>query len=249
MVSKVALLTAGGFAPCLSSAIGGLIERYSAVAPDVEIIAYRYGYQGLLAADRLQVTPAVREHAALLDALRGIADRQLPGQADQRRRSGQARSGGRRRGPTAGRRRPAHRGRHRRPAHHRRGRHEHHRRRSGRLLADHDYSLTVVGLPKTIDNDVIPIKQSLGAWTAAEQGSRFAQNILAEHNSGSRMLIVHEVMGRHCGWLTAATAAEYRSWLDSRTWLPEIGLGRQAGTCTGCTCRRPSSIWTRSRRG
>ena len=94
------------------------------------------------------------------------------------------------------------------------------------FLAEHDYALTVVGLPKTIDNDVIPIKQSLGAWTAAEQGSRFAQNIVAEHNSGSRMLIVHEVMGRHCGWLTAATAAEYRSWLDTREWLPEIGLGR-----------------------
>ena len=43
MVSKVALLTAGGFAPCLSSAIGGLIERYTEVAPVIEIIAYRYG--------------------------------------------------------------------------------------------------------------------------------------------------------------------------------------------------------------
>ena len=35
MVSKVALLTAGGFAPCLSSAIGGLVQRYTAVAPEV----------------------------------------------------------------------------------------------------------------------------------------------------------------------------------------------------------------------
>ena len=28
-VRRVALLTAGGFAPCLSSAVGGLIERYN----------------------------------------------------------------------------------------------------------------------------------------------------------------------------------------------------------------------------
>ena len=35
MVKKVALLTAGGFAPCLSSALGGLIERYTQVAPEV----------------------------------------------------------------------------------------------------------------------------------------------------------------------------------------------------------------------
>ncbi len=42
------------------------------------------------------------------------------------------------------------------------------------------------------------------------------------------MLIVHEVMGRHCGWLTAATARSYREWLDTQTWLPEIGLSREA---------------------
>ena len=96
------------------------------------------------------------------------------------------------------------------------------------FLADNDYTLTVVGLPKTIDNDIIPIRQSLGAWTAAEQGARFAENIIGEHNSGSRMLIVHEVMGRHCGWLTAATAQAYRDWLDTREWLPEIGLSREA---------------------
>ena len=59
MVQKVALLTAGGFAPCLSSAIGGLIQRYTEVAPDVEIIAYKYGYQGLLTGDYLTVTDAV----------------------------------------------------------------------------------------------------------------------------------------------------------------------------------------------
>ncbi|HEY3547473.1 MAG TPA: pyrophosphate--fructose-6-phosphate 1-phosphotransferase, partial [Propionicimonas sp.] len=51
MVQKVALLTAGGFAPCLSSAVGGLIERYTQVAPEVEIIGYRNGYQGLLTGD------------------------------------------------------------------------------------------------------------------------------------------------------------------------------------------------------
>ena len=32
---KIAMLTAGGLAPCLSSAVGGLIERYSELAPDV----------------------------------------------------------------------------------------------------------------------------------------------------------------------------------------------------------------------
>ena len=36
-VTTVAMLTAGGLAPCLSSAVGGLIERYTEVAPDVRV--------------------------------------------------------------------------------------------------------------------------------------------------------------------------------------------------------------------
>jgi pyrophosphate--fructose-6-phosphate 1-phosphotransferase len=94
-------------------------------------------------------------------------------------------------------------------------------------LREHGYGLTVVGLPKTIDNDVVPIKQSLGAWTAAEQASIFAQNIIGEHRSNPRMLIVHEVMGRNCGWLTAAAATDYRRWLGEQEWNPAVGLTKE----------------------
>ncbi len=228
MVTKVALLTAGGFAPCLSSAVGGLIERYTEIAPDVEIIAYKYGYQGLLSGDHITVTPEVRKHAALLHSYGGspignsrvkltnaadlvkrglVAEGVDPLQAAADRLEADGIDvlhtiGGDDTNTTAA--------------------------DLAAFLARHDYALTVVGLPKTIDNDIIPIRQSLGAWTAAEQGARFAENIIGEHNSGSRMLIVHEVMGRHCGWLTAATAQAYREWLDTRDWLPEIGLDRRA---------------------
>lgn len=228
MVNKVALLTAGGFAPCLSSAIGGLIERYTEIAPDVEIIAYRYGYQGLLQGDSITVTPRVREKAALLHQYGGspignsrvkltnaadlvkrglVADGVDPLQAAADRLTADGVDvlhtiGGDDTNTTAA--------------------------DLAAFLAKNAYTLTVVGLPKTIDNDIVPIRQSLGAWTAAEQGARFAENIIGEHNSGSRMLIVHEVMGRHCGWLTAATAQAYRDWLDTRDWLPEIGLSRVA---------------------
>jgi diphosphate-dependent phosphofructokinase len=228
MVKKVALLTAGGFAPCLSAAIGGLIERYTEVAPDVEIVAYRYGYQGLLSGDRLAVTPDVRAKAGLLHSYGGSpignSRVKLTNAADLVKRGLVAEGadplqvaadrltadgidvlhtiGGDDTNTTAA--------------------------DLAAFLADQGHDLTVVGLPKTIDNDVVPISQSLGAWTAADQGSRFAQNIIGEHNSGSRMLIVHEVMGRNCGWLTAATAAAYREWLNGRQWLPEIGLAKQA---------------------
>jgi 6-phosphofructokinase len=80
MVNKVAMLTAGGFAPCLSAAIGGLIERYTEVAPEIEIIAYRYGYEGLLKGDSECDSPC---------HLRRIAHRRLAGQADQCIRPGE----------------------------------------------------------------------------------------------------------------------------------------------------------------
>jgi diphosphate-dependent phosphofructokinase len=228
MVAKVALLTAGGYAPCLSSAIGGLIERYTALAPDVEIIAYKHGYQGLLTGDSITVTDTVRANAALLHKFGGspignsrvkltnakdLVKRGLVKEGENPLKVAADRLvadgvdvlhtiGGDDTNTTAA--------------------------DLAAFLAENNYGLTVVGLPKTIDNDVIPIKQSLGADTAAEMGARFAQNVVAEHNSGSRMLIVHEVMGRHCGWLTAATAKKYREWLATQQWLPEIGLSQIA---------------------
>ena len=41
------------------------------------------------------------------------------------------------------------------------------------------------------------------------------------------MLIIHEVMGRACGWLTAATAEEYRKQLAAKEYVPGIGLSRE----------------------
>jgi diphosphate-dependent phosphofructokinase len=223
-VRKVALLTAGGLAPCLSSSVGGLIERYTEVAPDVEIIAYRNGYHGLLTGSTLAVTPEVRSKAHLLHRFGGspignsrvkltntadlvkrglIADGQNALQVAAERLVADGVDvlhtiGGDDTNTTAA--------------------------DLATYLHEHDYDLTVVGLPKTIDNDVVPIRQSLGAWTAAEQGALFARNIVAEHSSNPRMLLVHEVMGRNCGWLTAATAREYREWWKQQDWNPGIGL-------------------------
>ena len=65
-VKKVAFLTAGGLAPCLSSSIGFLIDAYTKKAPDVEMIGYINGYMGLLKGESIPVTPEVRKNALLL---------------------------------------------------------------------------------------------------------------------------------------------------------------------------------------
>ena len=223
---KVALLTAGGLAPCLSSAVGGLIERYTEIDPSIEIIAYHGGYKGLLQGDSYKITPEIREKAHLLHKFGGspignsrvkltnvkdcvkrglVKEGEDPQKvaADQLVKDGVDilhTIGGDDTNTAAA--------------------------DLAAFLARNNYGLTVIGLPKTVDNDVFPIRQSLGAWTAAEQGARYYRNVVAETGANPRMLIVHEVMGRNCGWLTAATALEYRKLLEREEWVPGIGLGR-----------------------
>jgi len=221
---KVAILTAGGLAPCLSSAVGGLIERYSELAPEVEIIGYLGGYKGLLLGKSVPVTQEVRAGASVLHkhggspignsrvkltnvkdcVKRGLVkegENPLEVAARQLTKDGVTilhTVGGDDTNTTAA--------------------------DLAAFLKQHDYKLTVVGLPKTIDNDVFPIRQSLGAWTAAEQGAIYFENIVNEHSANPRMLIVHEVMGRNCGWLTAYTAKLYRERLHNPDFLPSFNL-------------------------
>ena len=226
-IRRIALLTAGGFAPCLSSAVGGLVQRYTEVLPDAEIIAYQYGYHGLLTGTSTVIGEEARAKAHLLHRFGGspignsrvkltnaknLVERGLvqKGQDPLQVAAEQLRKdkvdvlhtiGGDDTNITAA--------------------------DLAAYLEENGYHLTVVGLPKTVDNDIIPIRQSLGAISAAEQASIFAQNIIGEHRSNPRMLIVHEVMGRHCGWLTAAAAAKYREWLVTQEWNPALGLSQE----------------------
>lgn len=90
------------------------------------------------------------------------------------------------------------------------------------LLDKHNGSVIVIGMPKTIDNDVIPIKQTFGADTAAQQGALFFTNIVSEDTANPRMLILHEVMGRDCGYLTAKTAYYYRQKLAKQEFASDL---------------------------
>jgi len=88
------------------------------------------------------------------------------------------------------------------------------------ILTKHGGKVVVIGMPKTIDNDVYPIVQTFGAHTASQQGARFFRNIVNEGTANPRMLILHEVMGRDSGYLTAATALEYRKMLNQQDFPP-----------------------------
>ena len=64
---KVAFLTSGGIAPCLSASIGGLIEKYNELDPDVEMIGYMHGYRGLLLGKSVTFSKEVKENYQVLE--------------------------------------------------------------------------------------------------------------------------------------------------------------------------------------
>jgi len=174
----VGILTAGGMAPCLSAAVGGLIERYNEVCPEAKIICFLDGYLGLLQGRCIEVTPEVRENAKVLQywggspignsrvklsdvagcAKRGITKE---GQDPREVAAKQLEAKGVTILHTIG---------------------GDDTNTAAADLADfmekRGIKMTVVGLPKTIDNDIFPVKQSLGAYTAAEQTALFFENVV-----------------------------------------------------------------------
>jgi len=220
----VAILTAGGMAPCLSAAVGGLIERYTVICPEAKILCFLDGYLGLLQGRCIEITPEVRANAKILQywggspignsrvklsdvagcAKRGITKE---GQDPREVASKQLEAKGVTILHTIG------------------------GDDTNTAAADlaaymekRGQKLTVVGLPKTIDNDIFPVKQSLGAWTAAEQTALYFENVVTEVTTAPHVLIINEVMGRSSGYLTAEAARCYMERHATKKWLPGIGL-------------------------
>ena len=224
---KIAFLTAGGIAPCLSSSIGALIEKYNEIALDAELIGYLNGYRGLLLGNSIEFPDSAKTNFATLYDFGGspIGNSRvkltnvddcvkrgyvLKGQEPLKVAADQLVKdkvnilhtiGGDDTNTMAA--------------------------QLSFYLKENNYNLTVVGLPKTVDNDVFPITQTLGAWTAAEQGAIFFENIANENTTSTRQLIIHEVMGRNCGWLTARTAYDYRERMKQRNFIPELLINQE----------------------
>ena len=221
---KVAILTSGGLAPCLSAAVGGLIHRYNELDPTVEIMVYLNGYQGLLLGQSRVISKKAQNEALTLLNFGGsplgnsrvklsnakdcekkglIQAGENPFEVSAKRLMADKVDilhtiGGDDTSTTAA--------------------------ELSQFLKKHDYPLSIVGLPKTVDNDIVPIRCSLGATTAAEQGAIFFEHVVHEHSANPKMLVIHEVMGRHCGWLTYETARIYTERLEQKVFVEALGF-------------------------
>ena len=73
--------------------------------------------------------------------------------------------------------------------------------------ASHDYEIRVVGVPKTIDNDLMATDHTPGFGSAAKFVAVSMKEILCDVSVYSmKAVTIVEVMGRDAGWLTASAA-------------------------------------------
>jgi len=232
---NVALMTSGGLAPCLSSSIAHLITHWKKALDEglvsgLSFRCYRDGYKGILTGDSFLVDESQWDKMGCLHKLGGspignsrvkltnikdcvkrgfVAENETPlEKASQRLITDKINVihtiGGDDTNTQAA-------------------------ELSKYILEKHGGRVTVIGMPKTIDNDVYPIKQTFGADTAANEGAKYFENVVSEHSANPRMLILHEVMGRDSGYLTAWTAQCYREQILKKQTFPE-GFGTSMRT-------------------
>lgn len=73
--------------------------------------------------------------------------------------------------------------------------------------AEHDYEMRVVGVPKTIDNDLMVTDHTPGFGSAAKYVAITMKEILRDVSVyTTKAVTIVEVMGRDAGWLTASSA-------------------------------------------
>lgn len=72
---------------------------------------------------------------------------------------------------------------------------------------EHDYDMVIMGVPKTIDNDLVGTDHTPGFGSAAKYIAVTTQEIIRDCSVYSIPAVtIIEIMGRDAGWLTAASA-------------------------------------------
>ena len=91
------------------------------------------------------------------------------------------------------------------------------------------YDCRVMGVPKTIDNDLFGTDHCPGYASAAKYIATSMMEVYQDaHVYDTGMIVVMEIMGRHAGWLTAASAlAGLHGAGPDLIYLPEIDFNMQ----------------------
>ncbi|HEV3002350.1 MAG TPA: 6-phosphofructokinase [Solirubrobacteraceae bacterium] len=178
-MARIGVLTGGGDCPGLNAVIRAVVRRGSQLGH--EFAGYRHGWAGVLAGESVELTP---------ESTRGIlprggtilgTSRTNPYKQDgggERVRETMRRDGVDALIPIGG---------------------EDTLGVAGRL---HDEGVPVVGVPKTIDNDLAGTDFTFGFQTAVQIATDAIDRLHTTAESHNRVIVV-EVMGRHAGWIAA----------------------------------------------
>lgn len=76
-----------------------------------------------------------------------------------------------------------------------------------RFAASHDYEMRVIGVPKTIDNDLMVTDHTPGFGSAAKYVATTVKEVIRDTSVYTlKAVTIIEIMGRDAGWLTTAAA-------------------------------------------
>lgn len=96
-----------------------------------------------------------------------------------------------------------------------------------RYAASNDIDVKVIGIPKTIDNDLIMTDHTPGYGSAAKYVASTVREIVLDSSVYQQKTVtIVELMGRHAGWLTAASvlARKHKDDNPLLVYLPETNF-------------------------
>jgi 6-phosphofructokinase 1 len=181
-MKKVGILTGGGDAPGLNPVIRGVVTRLAKEKGAYQVIGLLDGWKGLrdgltTALDAARVEPIISEGGTIL----GSSRTNLFKKPEDRKKAGD----------------------------------NFKRLELDCLIAvggddtleiayylNRDEKLNTIGVPKTIDNDVLGTDFTFGFWSAVEKATAMFDDLRTTTCSHHRVMVI-ECMGRHAGWITA----------------------------------------------
>lgn len=96
------------------------------------------------------------------------------------------------------------------------------------LALESNYELNVIGIPKTIDNDLAQTDHSPGYGSAARYAAMSSLELAMDAASLPIHVVVMELMGRNAGWITAAASLFSKAMpCEHLVYLPEQALSKE----------------------
>ena len=214
MAMNILVAHGGGPTPVINSSLQGVVEAARASGKVDKIYAARFGAEGILKGDLIDLTDVPAETIALLrqtpnsaigSCRRKLTDADYPTVIETLKKFNIGcffYNGGNDSMDTCN--------------------------KVNELAKKEGLDLRVIGIPKTIDNDLDITDHCPGFGSAAKFAAIGACELGLEASGLPIHVIVMEVMGRNAGWLTAASALAARvANCEVLTYLPEIPVDEE----------------------